>query len=214
MKLKIISKFKDYYDYIGHQMGMIDPKIVYDRNVKLSTTAEIKKLIIKINPFPYSCYKLLAFDMEIKFLCVNGKMYTLYRMYTKEKNYKVLSKDIFDQYFRKVFYYKNSHSFNPYDKSFLIDDLSIAIGQPVFIINRYYPSQRNESLYIEESIPILQNLNFPSIQAPQILYQELEHYISNVLRTNPDTLVPVEVEDKHKITQHGFDIKQSFRHRN
>jgi hypothetical protein len=33
------------------------------------------------------------------------------------------------------------------------------------------------------------------------------------MKESPDIKPPVEIHDKDKITGHGFDLKQSFRHR-
>lgn len=206
--MKIISRFKDYYDYVGHQMGMIDPKIVYDRNKKIVETEESNFLLNILNPFPYSSRKLDMMGLDLKYLCVNGKLVTLYNLMKENRFYRVVSKEIFDQYLNKVFYYRRSYQFSPFETSKLVDDLSKSIQQPIFMCSRI-----GYKVFVEEDIPILKNHNYSSIQSPQQIYQDIEHYITNVLRTNPDTLVPVEVEDKHKITQHGFDIKKSFRHR-
>jgi len=51
------------------------------------------------------------------------------------------------------------------------------------------------------------------IKSPEILFQDVYSYISNVLRENPDVKPPVEVANENKITAAGFDIKKSFRHR-
>lgn len=210
--MKIISRVKDYYDYVGHQMGMIDPKIVYDRNKKIINNEESNFLLNKLNPYPFSTGRLYIMGLDLKFLCVNGKLVTLYNLMNNDRFYRVITKEIFEQYFYKVFYYKQSYEFSPFEKSKLVDELSISIQQPVFLISNGF-SQKRHSNYIEENIPILKNHNYQSIQSPQELYQDIEHYITNFLRTNPDILVPVEVADKNKITQHGFDIKKSFRHR-
>lgn len=59
----------------------------------------------------------------------------------------------------------------------------------------------------------LNDLGFAAIMSAEHAYQEIESYLVNVLRDNPDKIPPVQVEDKIKIGQHGFDLKQSFRHR-
>lgn len=59
----------------------------------------------------------------------------------------------------------------------------------------------------------LNDLGFAAIMSAEQAYQHIESYIVNVLRDNPDKIPPVQVDDKIKIGQHGFDLKQSFRHR-
>ena len=51
------------------------------------------------------------------------------------------------------------------------------------------------------------------IMSAEQCYQEISHFLGNVLRENPDTKPPVQVDDKHKIIGAGFDTKTSFRHR-
>jgi len=79
--------------------------------------------------------------------------------------------------------------------------------QPVLMIGA------NLGVAVEDRIPILQNVGFASVMPAEQCYQEIAHYITNVLRDNPDIRQPVEVDDKYKIVAAGFDTKTSFRHR-
>jgi hypothetical protein len=106
-----------------------------------------------------------------------------------------------------------------------LDLLSIAISKkldrfvPVFIIEnceRLSTSRRTYDWRYEYEINVdvhLDSLGFACMRSAEQAYQEIETYIVNVLRVNPDKAVPVQVADKDKINQHGFDLKQSFRHR-
>ena len=69
--------------------------------------------------------------------------------------------------------------------------------------------------YVEEPNgflnPRLKDFGFEKIKNPFEAFQEISMYLANILveQKEIDT-----VDDKHRIEQHGFDIKQSFRHRN
>ncbi len=62
-------------------------------------------------------------------------------------------------------------------------------------------------------VPILKDIGFNHVQSPEQTYQDISYYMANVLRENPDVVPPVKIADKDRIVQHGFDLKQSFRHR-
>lgn len=95
---------------------------------------------------------------------------------------------------------------------------------PMFIIERddlnssrrnwYYDKKEYPMNHIEVNANVcLNDLGFAAIMSAEEVYQEIESYIINVLRDNPDKLPPVEVSNVDKIKQHGFDTKISFRRR-
>jgi hypothetical protein len=97
--------------------------------------------------------------------------------------------------------------------------LSKRVGQPVFVVNEInYDTRINDGkgyteVEVSSVIPILNSLNFSCISDPVNLFYCIQEFITNVLRVNPDKLPPVEVDNKDKIVQHGFDLDISFRHR-
>lgn len=97
---------------------------------------------------------------------------------------------------------------------------------PMFIIDKDSHSSQHRTFWHgiqKKDIPVnkidlnlnvcLNDLGFASVMSAEQAYQEIESYIVNVLRTNPDKEPPVQIDDKDKIDQHGFDKKISFRHR-
>lgn len=92
--------------------------------------------------------------------------------------------------------------------------LSKELGTPIFEYDgydfgEYYIMDGN----MYNKIPNLQELGIASVYSPEQLYQDLSYFIGNIMKDNPDINPPVIIEDIHKITGHGFDLKQSFRHR-
>jgi hypothetical protein len=66
---------------------------------------------------------------------------------------------------------------------------------------------------VSDRIPVLQDVGFASIMSAEQCYQEISHFLGNVLRESPDIKPLVEIDDKYKIIGAGFDTKTSFRHR-
>ncbi len=78
---------------------------------------------------------------------------------------------------------------------------------PIFKVKRHRID------YYKTDYPItlncnLKELDFQRVFDPYMAYQELEMFISNVLKLNEPEMVPI--EDKYRIASHGFDEK-SFR---
>jgi hypothetical protein len=85
-------------------------------------------------------------------------------------------------------------------------DLSHIIRTPVFIIKGLAPYR--DYVVIDAEIPILKNIvGFAAQYPPEQLYQDLACFMS------PPEPTLVEIGDRDKINQHGFDLRQSFRHR-
>ena len=75
---------------------------------------------------------------------------------------------------------------------------------PIWLM-RFFVSGNNGVLN-----PILKDMGFERIKDPYTAFQDISMYISNVLIEQK----PISsVEDKHRIEQHGFDVKTSFRNR-
>lgn len=67
---------------------------------------------------------------------------------------------------------------------------------------------------VEGEIPILKDVGIDKLIPPEQMYQELSYFVGNIMNESPDMMPPTKMTDKEKIVQHGFDFKQSFRHRN
>jgi len=66
---------------------------------------------------------------------------------------------------------------------------------------------------IERKIPVLADYKFGAVREATQLYQDLSYFMGNTIHPSPDLAPPVQVSDKDRIVQHGFDLRQSFRHR-
>lgn len=250
--MKIISNFKDYYDYIMSKFGGGDPKILYIRNEigdKIKTSNHgINNNISLFNQGTGFEFNFKNFNKPISYL-IDGKKYTYnfklvvvcgkgYVIYStkkiesiptiQEENWKLFLKKDFDQFkidlynkrnrsllsWRPYFFKSDFESFDSLiievnkNKNIFIE-ISRKIKHPIFYLE--YSYIRQDTIKISGSCPILKDLGFPSIISPEDMYQDIEHFMTNVINENPDTIPPVEIADKYKITQAGFDLKTSFR---
>jgi len=221
--MKIVSSFKDCYDWVSYMYGGGDPRLTYDRrpipggeygyvhvNVDKNTTIETWK-----------CPNL---DFLTLIFC--GKVFPLASP-SISKNYKVLNKNC--PYYDKVveecnksnnfyrdnlkYYLRNEmdHSYSEIPTSLSAIKLSKLINQPVFIMADGYFWDKIPKVRLLSEIPKLGDIGFTTVLSPEQIYQEISQYMGNVLRDSPDTQPPATVSDKERLIQKGFDSKISFR---
>lgn len=224
--MKIKSRFKDYYDYVAHAYGGGDERITYAReplpDEHLSIIVNSKNDIVGPG--------LSVTKTKEKYLVINGQMYTLvaivtdggligpYRLFTPE-NFA----DILPSLKIRYRYDPNRHeSESPKywarhfaNESKIALEVSKLIQQPVFLINQidYDWKQKKYRIVIDKNVPTLSEYGMPHYIQPEQLYQDIAYFVSNKMVTSPDLVVNDNMTDKEKIVQHGFDLKQSFRHR-
>lgn len=221
--MKIKSRFKDYYDYVAHAYGGGDERVTYVREpLKDEVTVALHKNHGLSDPY------LDTTRTKIKYLAINGKYYVLlsvaddsgvyskYELFT-EKNFGHRLDGIITRYRgwtgAKAKNMRWEHYFDCESDTIVM--ISQQIAQPVFIIDSVsWDSKRREYSYlIDRTIPLLQEYGINHYIQPEQMYQETAYYISNKMVTSPDLVVVDNMSDKEKIAQHGFDLKQSFRHR-
>lgn len=227
--MKIKSRFKDYYDFVAHQYGGGDPKVPYlrDRIMPLNNTGySLFESYVKFNlPNMPRLFKLdfsrEKVKTEFKWLAVCGKAYLLigytppigfteFHIINTKDDVEVIEK--LTKYQKYAWQNSIKRELSDYlgTKSDILVDISMKIDQPVYIIGDIY---NNHDVVIESRIPVLEELGFASIIKPELLYQEIAYYISNVMVESADIKPPTIVSNKDRIQQYGFDLKQSFRHR-
>lgn len=221
--MKIISPFKDYYDYVAHLYG-VDDTIVYVRkefgeSVIVDTYKEFNKCGI-FNTFYYgygSAYAERAY-WSFQWIVVCGRRWlamsrgNVYRLLTIE-DYRKFGVTI-PTWIRKR---DNPLAilYPPIEDSLV--NWSIKLNAPVFGVECNALSPVDEwhgSIELSKAIPRLDSLGFSRMLHPNEMYMNIYNFISNVLRESPDKRPPVEVDNRTRITAHGFDLKESFRHRN
>jgi hypothetical protein len=239
--MKIKSPFKDYYDYVAWQYGGGDPDLVYVRDrlkdlkqvsgghgqyesfIDLKDPGLIDSLGFLKHSFLGKGGLAIESDFDFKWLSICGHAYLLVQK-KYENDWKVLNQkehsDVWDYLTTNV---RSSFSWMRNDKaksfpeshignrSILLDDISKTLKAPVFYFKLF--SYSSGCITIDSRIPILEQLGIDKIIPPEQLYQDISYFMANVLRDSPDLIVNDNMTDKEKIVQHGFDLKQSFRHR-
>lgn len=227
--MKIISKYKDYYDYVAYQYGE-DPLIVYNRQ-PFKHNDELFKYVVdqmryKSCYFPTRHVAPKPNERHYKWLVINAKLYLL----TADDNqspYKVITPELYQQiiadgntfelsssWSRRIYPYLSGYEY--YIANNILYDTLVAasrvLNTPVFEI-----SDLQFGCGIIETgkckIPVLSELGIASIIPAEKIFQELSYFIGNVMKDTPDVKPPVTIDNDLRIEGHGFDLKQSFRHR-
>lgn len=237
----IVSKNRDYYDSaVG--VG-IDKTIVYQRHLKTIECPKDILDAITINYLEDFTSNYRSRIPKNKYgsgyfiLGFCGKLYVGFK-FTKENNDNLNepsydTKIIYDiEKARKFFdFSKNEHKkwyWSGKSKEERFNDFIFKIksiksiewfrkyNTPIFLIgnnndvfNRYDNDKSLQKITIN---PILKYYDFMKIYDPYTTFQEIQMFISGVLGINKDG-IDVEMTEKQKVQQHGFDKKYGFRKR-
>ena len=225
--MKIISNFKDYYDFVPHTYGGGDPLNVWVRkdtssppfagaNFVRFDTISVKDTGLSSKSWEK---KGESWGWQMGFCVLNGRAYPTLRKWTRNEQttyiyeaWKILKANhpFVDSYLQH-----NSTRYsslraqeqieswlNPKESAQLIE-VSRQVRQPTFIM------LDRDSVYGQ--LPRLGELGFAALFSPEQAYQNLSQFVGNYLRGSPDVNPPVTVSNQDRILQHGFDLKKSFR---
>ena len=205
--MKIISKYKDYYDFLVGKYGE-DPLIVLDR---------------RTNEFPPRYvfdYKVTFFicDLEIEGLVKNGKVYygkDIEPFAHKEKDYKGLKryrnrhtteKDRHTTEKEKVYYAVDigGRHLTTFNIKPVKSNVNTKVGVPILMLKSYIskPLKQLDNFYC---FPILKDWNIQSLIKPEDMFLMLSAFVAKKDVDNDNRT------DKEKIVDAGFDLKSSFR---
>ncbi len=229
--MKIISDFKDYYDYLSHQYG-VDESIVFNRKPIPNndyTKSLIKETLDVVIEYKYTLdNKLYSVggdkSSRYRWLSVNGILFLTYQEKIDYIYYpfKLFTQEQYDHFFPKEKYqfHKKITNYEQLvgNKGFVekLTKIHVKLNTPVFWFDY---SGFGELLFVGDSntskfkAPMLSEIGLASVYPADKLFQDISYFIGNVMKESPDIKPPVEIHDKDKITGHGFDLKQSFRHR-
>ena len=226
--MRIVSSYKDYYDYISQHYGF-DPDVLYLRrpidiqkipeSVPCKTTLNALNLTyedLKLPSQPSSVFNATCTE-TFSFLFCAGTLYLLvgksggvdYDVFTPEKYPKLINHIIRKGTWQE--YPLSDYTGMAFPK---LNAIAKILNQPVFIISSDTTLSGGRRIYrINTHIPVLAQLGFAPLIPPSNMYQNIYSFILNVLRDSPDIQPPIEVSNNVKILQHGFDLDKSFRHR-
>lgn len=197
--MKIISKYKDYYDYMIAKYGY-DNLIVYDRRgIILSdddvtlmnpNECEYRMFLICGNTFTIFYYKRKIYHTPEEIV----QLHNLLKKYSKQS--PLDDKFIYDNNFRKLSVKARAQAvFNDFNKPTKINKKMKA---PVLMLKGD-----------EYVIVPLKRYGVPKYISPDDMFSEIYSFLSKL----KDVCIPNNQTDGEKILSHGFDEKISFRHR-
>lgn len=221
--MKIHSRFKDYYDYVAYLHGGGDPKVVYDRERVVPATYEngVPAYENHVDVPDGLSFYIPRNDgilqrwsssekpyWEYKALVVAGRWYILWQKWVKVKNPGMIyPQPIIGQAWTVC--PDGSAEFGKFHPRLV--ELSRLVKAPVFTISGSgYNHHR-----VEGRVPNLGELGFSKVMKPEQCYQEIAMFLGNTILVNPDETPESKppLTNEEKAVAHGFDKKQSFRHR-
>ena len=211
----IVSKVKDYYDYLSGVYG-IDEKLVFDRRYE--------NYLLPTEPIPFSGKRIIEPTKYTFAICgelfevffFNGKCYhTLPELFELGK--EIAKYENVPEVFPAVSGWKSGINFDtpPRYKWSSVHPLTFKewstanYGKTkVNQINRWpilvYPEK---SVYWHKEV-YLKDFGFASWYPPDEIYQNITAFLGWLVDNPPE---PDNQTNKGKIESHGFDLKRSFR---
>lgn len=228
--MKILSKFKDYYDYVEYLYSQEggDPANTYARrdvegrdeySDKYFSIGVKGGIPAKPSPKDGIFWKRNpdVFPWSYKWCSVCGKLYLLV---AEEPGvclpkYKLIT----EAHPSLDLVYSRSPGvwFKEPDIKDLIGvpnsacvEVSKKLQIPVFTLGGNYRGLEPSHITLNRTVPNLGELGFASLFTAEQMYQDIAMFLTS-LRDNPDSLPPVDISDNDRLTQKGFDAKISFR---
>jgi hypothetical protein len=166
--------------------------------------------------YPHFSYFIIGF-------C--GKIYVGWKLYSEGKNYynefnPLITEITYDFDYMKTlsepkgWIGDNFEDDVKYIKNYNALDLFRELKTPVFVYDNDYDRKSLDKYWHHDNHkfivnPLLKNYEFYKIFDTFQTFQEIQMFLSGVLGAGEKEII--EVADKYKITQHGFDYKWSFR---
>lgn len=225
--MKIISRFKDYYDSISHQY--LDKEILYLREKKIiAITRKTAETLPGVEKDAYKYYYdlrlRLDFDINVEIIGFCGKLYPVVSIKTIStgKTENLYDFESLKEYAKEIGIpfktekrrwrwrdYDFTHLadyerlFNSIEKAADLEKMFMKYQTPCFV----YKMVNNQEYHLVVN-PMLKEYGFMKVKDPFSAHQELYQFVSGYLNQPVNPMV--QISDKDKIHKHGFD-KWSFR---
>jgi hypothetical protein len=201
--MKIISKWKDYYDYLQGVYG-IDPLMVYDRRGD-TARPDIPSDTLYMWDFAICNKEYLVYEYKGKFYNT-PEQYIELNSILKADNKERLTVRKKDYYVRTpIETLENAQEKWKRDNE-VPTDANKKYRQPVLVRSSYARLRED----VKWKVPHLELYGFASFYPAEKIYQEISSFLG-WLRDYPE--IPNKQTDTEKLVSHGFDKKVSFRHR-
>lgn len=201
--MKIISKYKDYYDYLTGIYG-IDELAVYDR-----TKHQLNMLEPDFNSLDPIRYDIaICNQIYVVYLYKNNFYHTVDELIELDKLLIQNNKNTITWIKKSVI---NNIVHKHYENRFKSENKKTNINkklrQPI-LISIY--SRYNMEKHIDWSNCILQDFKFAKYIKPEDIFKQISEFLL-WLNDNPE--IPNNQTNTEKILAHGFDLKSSFRNK-
>ena len=229
--MKIQSKFKDYYDYVEYLYSQEggDPSNTYVRK-ELTQTDHLDSSCVYVNvnetdnipdvPSRRTYEEILPWIF--KWCSVCGELYLLVSKESSTPDWRLITEDhpslrmVHSSHRRWFEEVKMEDILSVPNKSCV--SVSRQLQIPVYVIEttqshpwlRVSGHKKSSQVVVSREIPNLGKLGFASLIPAEQMYQNISMFLAS-LRDSPDSAPPVNVSDKDRLTQKGFDAKISFR---
>ena len=210
--MRIIDKQKDYYDFLVGSFGM-DEKLIYNRNSVIHNLSD-------------GHYRLVVGTIVQEFAKVNKHIYfgKKLNLVGKKSNTNLSLRNWLRKFRKKINdkYYDVNFRFEGRDylvevnseKYYINPDEVKEYALPIYIEEIFFKPYRNKKgIRIDSFIYTNPNLDGLGLKIfkPEEIWLEVSNFLSKKL-TDKEIIINNQT-DEQKIISHGFDLKQSFRHR-
>ena len=220
--MKIISKFKDFYDYKVVKYG-VDEKLVYNRktyydyykilHINILTDENGRVSVEDFNKNLKENIKYFKHNNHNKVLIIGEKIYRYWAYYTDTKEI------IFNDGKKFEFFITFNDIWNDlfsYDRKRFLSYLNtpkddILFNEPMILIEYVGKADRKTARFDNSIYKITYNPNLSQMGIyfdEDFIWQSLVEFLSN--KRSEKEITP-EVSNENKILSKGFDLKTSFR---
>jgi hypothetical protein len=186
--MKIISKRKDYYDYLQGIYGIDNYKIYNRKKIVLEKDFELEFKNKKEKPNQHFLYAFAINNKVYKMVKTRKGIFPMNRELLKSLGYDKWSED------RTL----------DFDKT---TELNKIMRRPVLVFEDGYLTKDSKKIDCD---PILKSFMFHKMLSAHEIYVEVETFMG-WMKDNPEP--PNKQTNENKILTNGFDLKLSFRHR-
>lgn len=192
--MKIISNFKDYYDFIQGKYG-IDTKVVYERIPETKTDSKWWKSGIYVPGF-----RNIPDGYYFHMIAFCGTLYAIW--YNRGKFYigdeiESLHSDMIRT--DKTTYAGDREYLQYHGKPTTANYIAQC---PVALVNRYWG---DKDFTVRDKNPKLSDFNFAKVVPPEEAYLKIYNFLIE------EPVIKDNRTDVEKVVSHGFDKKTSFR---
>lgn len=227
--MRIISKFRDYYDgfsEFNNKDYLTKVWVRKEEDIEVPYN-KVKCFIEKLN-VPrdfFHCYFIIA-GKVIPFMYKYAQIKDKYGLLEYKTFYYYSFKDLIKgnpNLFKKrktryYDYYSGSkkHIMEFFNKSYPdMTSLCLEVGSPILLFKPYHCGYHSDwtndssAVRAETNVPLM-NMGITKIYSAPEMYQMLDVFVSNILMVN-DNMPEGKQTDVEKIEAHGFDKVKSFR---